>query len=105
MRRFLVDALLEASNAPGTELARAALVIARIEFPRLDPEPYLARLDEMGAAARTAVITHQSQTGDTSLLGAVKAINQYLFEDLRFEGNREKYDDPRNSCLNEVLDR
>jgi regulator of sirC expression with transglutaminase-like and TPR domain len=105
MRRFLVDALLEASNAPGTELARAALVIARIEFPRLDPDPYLARLDEMGAAARTAVTTHQSQTGDTSLLGAVKAINQYLFEELQFEGNRDKYNDPRNSCLNEVLDR
>src|SRR4051812_34510792 len=105
MRKYLVDALLEASNAPGTELATAALVIARIEFPRLDPDPYLARLDEMGAAARAAVTTHRSTSGDTSLVGAVKTINQYLFEELGFEGNREKYDDPRNSCLNEVLDR
>jgi regulator of sirC expression with transglutaminase-like and TPR domain len=105
MRKYLVDALLEASNAPGTELARAALVIARIEFPRLDPEPYLARLDKMGAAAQDAVAAHRSTSGDSSLLGAINTINQYLFEELRFEGNREKYDDPRNSCLNEVLDR
>ena len=105
MRKNLVDALLEASNAPGTELARAALVIARIEFPRLDPEPYLARIDEMGAAARTVVAEHRAATGDASLLGAIRGINRYLFDELHFEGNREKYDDPRNSCLNEVLDR
>ena len=64
MRKNLVDALLEASNAPGTELARAALVIARIEFPRLDPEPYLARIDEMGAAAREVIAEHRAATGD-----------------------------------------
>ena len=29
----------------------------------------------------------------------------YLFNELGFFGNREQYDDPRNSCLNEVLDR
>jgi regulator of sirC expression with transglutaminase-like and TPR domain len=105
MRKYLVDALLEASNAPGTELASAALVIARIEFPRLDPEPYVVRLDEMGAAAGAAEKAHQSASGDTSLLGVIKAINAYVFDELRFEGNRDKYDDPRNSCLNEVLDR
>ena len=33
------------------------------------------------------------------------ALNQYLFEDEGFVGNRERYDDPRNSYLNEVLDR
>jgi regulator of sirC expression with transglutaminase-like and TPR domain len=32
-------------------------------------------------------------------------MNRYLFEELHFVGNREKYEDPRNSCLNEVLDR
>ena len=31
------------------------LVIARIEYPRLDPEPYLAKLDSMGEAARRAI--------------------------------------------------
>ena len=105
MRQNLADALLDASNAPGTDLARAALVIARIEFPRLDPAPYLARLDEMGEAARQAVANRAATTGDASQLGTLTAINHYLFEQLRFTGNSDKYDDPRNSCLNEVLDR
>jgi regulator of sirC expression with transglutaminase-like and TPR domain len=105
MRRNLADELLDAVNAPGTELARAALVIARIEFPKLDPEPSLMRLDAMGDAARTAIADHVAATGDNTLVGAIKTINRYLFDELGFEGNREKYDDPRNSCLNEVLDR
>src|SRR6186713_2134690 len=105
MRRNLADELLQAVNAPGTELARAALVIARIEFPRLDAEPYLLRLDAMGDAARNAIDSHTSGTGDNTLVGAIKSINRYLFDELGFEGNRDKYDDPRNSCLNDVLDR
>ena len=105
MRRKLADELLQAVNAPGTELARAALVIARIEFPRLDAEPYLIRLDAMGDAARTAIADHVAATGDNTPVGAIKTINRYLFDELGFEGNREKYDDPRNSCLNDVLDR
>jgi regulator of sirC expression with transglutaminase-like and TPR domain len=45
------------------------------------------------------------ETGDASTLGCIKAVNEYLFDELRFVGNRDKYEDPRNSCLNEVLDR
>jgi hypothetical protein len=52
MRKDLVDALIAASNTPGTALAQAALVIARIEYPRLDPSTYLQQLDAMGEAAR-----------------------------------------------------
>jgi len=44
MQKHLVDALTAASNAPGTALAHAALVIASIEYPRIVPEPYLAQL-------------------------------------------------------------
>ena len=105
MRRDLVDALVAASNAPGTGLARAALAIARIEYPRLDPEPYVGRLDAMGAAAKRCIDRRADETGDSSALACIRAVNAYLFEDQRFVGNREKYEDPRNSCLNEVLDR
>ena len=51
MRKDLAEALTQATASPGPGLARAALVIARIEYPRLDPEPYLARLDEMRSIA------------------------------------------------------
>jgi regulator of sirC expression with transglutaminase-like and TPR domain len=105
MRRDLVDALVAACNAPGTGLARAALAIARIEYPKLDPEPYVARLDAMGANAQLYIERRAFETGDHSALAGIRAVNAYLYEDQRFVGNREKYEDPRNSCLNEVLDR
>jgi regulator of sirC expression with transglutaminase-like and TPR domain len=105
MRKDLVDALVAAANAPGSSLAQAALVIAQVEYPRLDAAAYLARLDSMGEAARRRICRHVEETGDASPLSCVAAFNAYLFNDERFVGNREQYEDPRNSCLNEVLDR
>ncbi len=89
--------LLNAMNAPGNDLAAAALTIARVEYPSLDPGPYLAVLDRMGeeAAAR------MRDAGDDS----VRAFNEYLYDEQGFTGNRDRYDDPRNSFINEVLDR
>jgi len=105
VRRDLVDALTAAVNAPGVDLAAAALVIARLEYPRLDAATYLARLDAMGEEAGRQIERHLEQTGDASLLSRIQRFNQYLFTDQRFVGNRDRYEDPRNSCLNEVLDR
>jgi regulator of sirC expression with transglutaminase-like and TPR domain len=105
MRKDLVDALTAASTATGTGLAQAAFVIARIEYPRLDPTPYLARLDAMGDAARRRIEEHVAETGDNTPIGRVRALNAYLFDEQGFVGNRDKYEDPRNSCLNEVLER
>ena len=105
MRKGLVDALIAASNAPGTGLAEAALVIARIEYPQLDASAYLARLDRMGDAARRRIERQVDESGDGATPSCVKGLNAYLFDDERFVGNRNRYEDPRNSCLNEVLDR
>ena len=105
MRKELVDALIAASNAPGTSLAQAALVVARIEYPRLDTDRYLGQLDGMGACARRAIERVADDTGDRSTLACIRALNRYLFDEQHFVGNREHYEDPRNSCLNEVLDR
>lgn len=105
MRRALAEDLLTAANAPGTALAQAALVIAQIEYPRLDPEAYLARLDALGEAARLGIGRHVDERGDGDPLSCIAGLNRYLFEDQQFVGNRDRYEDPRNSCLNEVLDR
>lgn len=105
MRSDLVDALRAAVDAPGADLAPAALVIARLEYPRLDVPAYLARLEAMGAAGQRAIERHVDASGDGSLLSRIDALNGYLFEDQGFVGNRVRYEDPRNSCLNEVLDR
>jgi regulator of sirC expression with transglutaminase-like and TPR domain len=93
--------LESAMNAPGDDLAPAALAIARVEYPSLDPHPYLARLDRMGeeAAARLGFVSEPPREE------SVRAFNEYLYDEQGFAGNRECYDDPRNSFLNEVLDR
>jgi regulator of sirC expression with transglutaminase-like and TPR domain len=96
----VAEALQRAVNAPGPELVPAALAIARVEYPALETTPYLQRIDEMGVDARARIAGF---AGRPAL--AVRALNEYVFDELGFRGNRERYDDPRNSFLNEVLDR
>jgi regulator of sirC expression with transglutaminase-like and TPR domain len=99
----LAEQIAEAADRPGQDLAAPAMLVARIEYPRLDPEPYLARLDQMGDAAARFVAANAGT--DAPLAVRIDAINRYLFGELGFAGNREHFDDPRNSCLNEVMDR
>ena len=103
MSKTLAEQIAEAADRPGPDLAAAALLIARIEYPRLDAAPYLDRLDAMGEAA--ARVLAQDPGHDAPLAARIDAINRYLFGELGFTGNREQFDDPRNSCLNEVIDR
>jgi regulator of sirC expression with transglutaminase-like and TPR domain len=81
------------------DLGHASLLVAREEYPDLDIGRYLARLDDMatGIAERLS-----GREGATSLIAH---LNRFLFEEMGFRGNREEYDDPRNSFLNDVLDR
>lgn len=99
----LTTQLVKAADRPGPDLAAPAFLVARVEYPRLDPSPYLDRLERMGDAALDRLANEVRMDGP--LEARVDALNRYLFEELGFSGNRERYDDPRNSCLNEVLDR
>ena len=80
-------------------LAEAALLIAAEEYPRLDVDLYLDRLDYFADLTRKQVADPQSATD------MITALNATLFEHLGFHGNQESYYDPRNSYLNEVIDR
>jgi regulator of sirC expression with transglutaminase-like and TPR domain len=85
-------------------------MIARFEYPYLDARPYLDALDEMGreAASRIAVAQPGQETPpgvDPQAYARVEALNDYLFREQRFVGNTTHYEDPRNTFLNEVLDR
>jgi regulator of sirC expression with transglutaminase-like and TPR domain len=93
--------LLGALNEPGEAIGRAALAIARVEYPSLDAEPYLHRLERMGEAAAARL----ARRGEVRVEAQIATLNAYLYEELGFSGNRDHYDDPRNSFLNEVLDR
>ena len=100
-RSIQVAADLErAVNAPGDDLAPAALAIARIEYPSLDSGGYIDALERMGDEAAGRVSRAGARGQD-----AIRVLNEYLYDDQRFTGNRDQYDDPRNSFLNEVLDR
>ena len=93
--------LERAMNAPGEDLAPAALAIARVEYPSLDPAPYLQTLDRMGRE----VAERMDRARESGQHDPVRTLNEYLYDEQRFTGNRDQYDDPRNSFLNEVLDR
>ncbi|WOD41974.1 SirB1 family protein [Nodosilinea sp. E11] len=80
-------------------LARAALYIAQEDYPHLVVEDYLAMLDRMAATLS------QQLPADRYPLRMIHAINGYLFTELNFRGNSIDYYDPRNSFLNEVLER
>ncbi|MDQ3440276.1 MAG: transglutaminase-like domain-containing protein, partial [Planctomycetota bacterium] len=100
-RTLEVAAELErALNAPGNDLASAAFTIARVEYPALDTTRYLERLDEMAARASLRLGGAVTTSSDS-----ITAFNEFLYDEEGFTGNREHYDDPRNSYLNEVLDR
>lgn len=79
------------------DLGLAALFIARVETPSLAPEPWLHRLDDLAARAGLA------GAGDAAT--ALARLRRFLFEDEGFRGNADEYFDPRNSCLDHVLQR
>ncbi len=81
------------------DLARAALWIAQEEYPDLDTSAYLKQLDTMAEELRDRLPTERYP------LKVIQAINRYLFEELGFSGNDTDYYDPRNSFLNDVLER
>jgi regulator of sirC expression with transglutaminase-like and TPR domain len=84
---------------PAINLAEAALVIAQEEYPKLEVDRYLSCLDEMG----TDVLARVGPTEDPHRL--IAALGDYLFREQGFHGNTDDYYDPRNSFLNDVLDR
>jgi regulator of sirC expression with transglutaminase-like and TPR domain len=81
------------------DLAEAALVIAQEEYPKLEVAHYLSCLDGMGAEVRARV----GSVEDPHRL--IAALGDYLFREQGFHGNSDDYYDPRNSFLNDVLDR
>jgi len=92
-----LDDFKDLVKAPEIDLAGAALAVARIEHPDLVPEPSLARLDELATRSTAATIADRRR--------AVERLCDFLFGETGFRGNADDYYDPRNSCLNDVLDR
>ena len=80
-------------------LLPTALLIARDEYPALDPHHY-------DATVQTHV-EHLRAEVDTLPSPALKmaAVNRHLFDELGYSGDHDEYYDPRNSYLNQVFER
>jgi len=81
------------------DLVRAALTIAQTEYPDVDIDAYCERIQDLARRVKRQV----PDLGDPS--ESISALNRVLFEEEGFRGNGEDYYDPRNSFLNDVLDR
>jgi regulator of sirC expression with transglutaminase-like and TPR domain len=81
------------------DLLRAALIFARPEYPGLDESHYLSLIQEYADRVRS----RRGESEDPA--HTIASINAVLFEQQGFAGNQSEFYDPRNSYLNEVLDR
>ena len=81
------------------DLLQAALAFARIEYPDLDPAEYQRRISDMASRAAARI----QETGDPA--ESIAALNEVLFREEMFRGNTVDYNNPRNSFINDVLDR
>ena len=86
-------------NDPTVTLDVAALEMATIEYADLKPEPYLSALDGIANGIESRL--HEHADGPRF----IETANDCLFDELGLRGNEADYYDPKNSCLNAVLDR
>jgi len=88
-------------NQPDNDisLAKAALMIARLEYPELNIEEYLLKIQTMAKEInnRLPVTANAAEI--------LKQLNYVLFIEKGYEGNSDAYYDPRNSFLNDVIER
>lgn len=84
---------------PEVDLARAALLVAREEYPQLPVDRYLVRLDELAERVVDRLANERAP------MVVLTELIRTLYENEGFRGNRDAYYDPRNSFLNDVLDR
>lgn len=88
-------------NQPDAQinLAASALYIAQEEYPDLEVAAYLNALDVMAAEIEERLPVERYP------LRMLQSLNQYFYDDLGYTGNTSDYYDPRNSFLNDVIDR
>ncbi len=97
--QFRLERFSELLRRQNFSLAEACLLIAQDAYPDIDIAHYLARIDALAATVRSRL------PGDAFAEQKVMVLNRYLFGELGYAGNIDDYYDPRNSYLNQVLER
>ena len=95
----LDDVLTHLARDPHAEydVAEVALHLARDEYPQLDVAAYLDQLRDLARDAQE-YMGHDSAS-------RVVGLCKHLFHQIGYHGNQKEYYDPRNSYLNDVMDR
>ena len=70
-----------------------------LEYPDLDVEEYIKKINKIGMSLKESVSDVKNPTYLISML------NEHLFENLGFAGDDEDYYNPKNNFLNEVIDK
>ncbi len=96
--RAAFEALLQQPDQD-INLAEAALMIARLEYHDLDIEGYLEKIQSMA----NEINSRLPETANAAEI--LKQLNHVLFIEKGYEGNSQSYYDPRNSFLNDVIER
>lgn len=94
-----LQSILSDPDPQNIRLDRAALELATIQFPALEVEPTLERLNDLASHLGDRLRNFNDGRD------FVETAQRYLFQELGFHGNEEDYFDPLNSCLNQVLER
>ncbi|MGD2067540.1 MAG: tetratricopeptide repeat protein [Gemmatimonadota bacterium] len=84
---------------PEMDLARCALLVAKEQYPQIAVDQYLMRLDALAEEVKDRL------DQESAPLLVLQEVLATLYERHGFRGNRDAYYDPRNSFLNDVLDR
>ena len=79
------------------DVFEGAMRIAKVVYPELDVPRYRGRIEEFGRDARGCLNSKGRR--------AVEQFNAFFFDTLGFHGNDKDYYDPRNSYLNDVIER
>jgi len=87
------------SQSEEFDIEQGALLLARTQFPRINPLGYTALMDDFASELRERL----DLNGPAEYI--LHVVNDYLFDELKFTGNEKDYYDPENSYLNRVLDR
>ena len=104
--RLAFESLIAGEDA-AIDLGQAALLIAKEEYPELDAEHYLAKLDALARQVRDLLgVSLVEDVASLNPFVVIDAMNEVLFVQEHFRGSsKADYYNPRNSFLNDVLER
>jgi regulator of sirC expression with transglutaminase-like and TPR domain len=108
-RTYRAFETLIANKDAAIDLLQGALLIASTVYPELDMSQSLAQLDALACRVRTVLALPDPHSSpelppEIDYMDVLHAINQVLFEEEHFHGNRTDYYNPDNSFFNRVLE-